>query len=147
MDWKTTLKNLKLEWMKETAPGFFQASGGVTMKIKPYTDKTANGLTNCIIDWFKFHGGDANRINTQGQLRKVNCGMKWTHGGTRKGTADIHAIYKGRHISIEIKIGKDRVSDSQLLEKSRVEKAGGFYFIAGDMPSFILWFHDLGKLI
>lgn len=86
-DWKKVMKRLKLQHIEMIAPGFFEASGGYTMEVKPYSDNTANALTNAIIDFIKFSGGDANRINTQGNLRKISGEMKWTHGGTRKGTA------------------------------------------------------------
>lgn len=141
-NWKTILKNLKLEHIKATAPGFFELSGGYKMKVKRYSDTTANGLTTCIIDFIKYSGGDANRINVQGQVRKVNGSYRWTHGSTRKGTADIHAIYKGRHISIEIKTGSDRQSEAQIKEADRITKAGGLYFVAKDMPSFMDWWNS-----
>lgn len=138
--WKKEMKRMKLEHLKATAPGFFEASGGFTMTVQAYSDSTANRLTKAIIDYIRFNGGDANRINTTGTMRKINGQSKWTHGGTRRGTADIHAIYQGRHISIEIKIGRDRVSDDQTKERQRVERAGGLYFVARDMESFIEWF-------
>lgn len=138
-NWKPLLKRMKLDSIKEKTPGFFDLSGGYTMKVKPYSDTTANGLTNTIIDFIIFSGGDANRINTQGQLRKIKGCMTWTHGSTRKGTADIHAIYKGRHISIEIKAGNDRQSNEQMNEAERIRKAGGLYFVAKNMQLFIEW--------
>jgi hypothetical protein len=50
------------------------------MDVKRPSDRSANGLTNSIIDFFKFKGGDANRINTQGKIRrfnwKANCSIK-----------------------------------------------------------------------
>ncbi len=138
-NWKPLLKRMKLDSIKEKAPGFFIESGGYDMKVKPYSDTTANGLTSAIIDFIIFSGGDANRINTQGQLRKINRRMTWTHGSTRKGTADIHAIFQGRHISIEIKIGNDKQSDQQIKEAGRIRNAGGLYYVAKDMQSFIEW--------
>ncbi len=72
-------------------------------------------------------------------MRKINGRMVWTNGTTRRGTADIMAIYKGRSIAIEIKIGKDKLSEHQLREKQRIEDAGGLYFVARDMPGFIDW--------
>ena len=138
--WKKQLKRMKLDNIKAKAPGFFDLSGGYEMKVKPYNDNTSNGLTAAIIDFIIFSGGDANRINTQGQLRKVKGSMKWTHGNTRQGTAGIHAIYQGQHISIEIKIGRDKQSDAQISEAARIRKAGGLYFVASNMNSFMyLW--------
>lgn len=134
------LKRLKLEHIKATTPGFYEASGGDTMKLKPYTDKTANGLATCIIDYIRFNGGDAQRINTTGMMRKIGGQMKWTHSGSRRGAGDIHAIVRGRAISVEIKIGGDKQSEAQKKEQARIEAAGGLYFIARDMPAFLRWY-------
>jgi len=131
---------MKLEHVKKAAPGFFAMSGGYSMKTKPYTDGSANGLTRSIIDWINFKGGSATRISSQGQMRIIGGQKKWTKSNSRKGIADIHAVYKGKHLSIEVKIGKDRMSEAQEKEKERIEAAGGLYFIARDMESFIQWF-------
>lgn len=141
-NWKQTLKKMKLNNIKAKAPEFFELSGGYKMKVKPYNDKSANNLTTAIVDFIKFSGGDANRINTQGQLRKVKGQVKWTYGATRKGTADIHAIYKGRHISIEIKTGNDKQSKEQIKEAERIRRAGDLYFIAQNMETFIEWWQN-----
>lgn len=132
---------MKLEYVKKTAPGFFELSGGYSMKVKPYKDDTSNGLTRCIIDWITFKGGSATRISSQGQYRIVNGTFQWTKGSTRKGVADIHAIFRGRHISIEVKIGRDQMSEAQHREQEKVIAAGGLYFVAKNMISFIEWFN------
>lgn len=147
MIWKDQLKEMKLNHLKTKAPGFYEMSGGPRLKVKSYSDSTSNGLTTAIIDWVKFSGGDANRINSQGQVRITGGRASWTHGGTRKGTADIHGIYQGRHLSIEVKVGKDRVSDHQNKERERIEAAGGLYFVAKDMNSFIQWFNGIHNKI
>lgn len=145
-DWKAELKAMKLAYIEKTAPGFYKASGGDTMKLKPWSDKTANGLTTCVCDWIKFHGGDAQRVNTTGTMRKINGEMKWTHSGSRKGSADIHAIVRGRAVSIEIKIGRDQQSDDQVKEQRRVESAGGIYFVCHDMDQFTRWYRKIFNL-
>lgn len=145
-DWKKLLKRMKLDSIKEKAPGFFIESGGYDMIVKPYRDNTANELTKSIIDFINFSAGDANRINCQGQVRKINGRMVWTHGSTRRGVADIHAIFRGRHISIEIKIGNDKQSNDQIKEAERIRKAGGLYFVAKDMPSFLEWWNETFQL-
>src|SRR5688572_3149847 len=132
MNWKQQLRQMKLEHIKRTAPNFFTESGGYQQKTKSYRDDNANGLTRAIIDWINFKGGSATRISSQGQARIIDGKATWTHGNTRKGVADIHAVYQGRHISIEIKIGRDPISEHQIKEKQRIESAGGLYFIAKD---------------
>lgn len=154
--WQDELKALKLEYIRRTAPGFFEASGSYTMKIKPYSDKTTNGLTRCVLDFLIHSGFYANRINTQGQARikripKFNVlaqrlehhqKVEYTKSATRKGTPDIDSIIYGIPVKIEIKVGEDRQSDYQRDEQKKIEAAGGKYFIAETMPSFLAWFKN-----
>ena len=90
---------------------------------QPYRDDTANGLTKCIVDYIRYNGGQAERINT-------------------KGSADISATIAGRSVKIEVKIGLDRQSEAQRRYQATVERAGGLYFIAKDFTSFIEWYSE-----
>jgi hypothetical protein len=154
IDWKAELKALKLAYIKKTSPGFYEASGGDTMKIKPYSDKTTNGLTKAIIDWLTYSGHYANRIQTQGQARikkqpKFNIlsgqieyrqKVEWTKSMTTKGTPDIDSIINGLPVKIEVKAGKDRISDEQTKQGQRITEAGGIYFVCHDMDQFVRWY-------
>ena len=151
MNWKEELKKIKFENIKTKSPGFFILSGGYKMKLKPYKDNTTNELTKSVIDWINFSGGSANRINTQDQVRKekvqlafgnVRKILRYTPSTTRRGTADIHAVMQGRHISIEIKIGADKLSVHQSKEQERITGAGGLYFVAKNMDGFMQWFNQ-----
>jgi len=97
----------------------------------------ANSLTQAIIKFIDMSGGWATRISTEG--RYIEALGRRIPSSVKKGTADIHAVYKGRHLSIEVKIGKDRQSDAQKAVQQLVEKAGGLYFIAKDFTSFHQW--------
>lgn len=138
--WQDALRRLKLADIQKRAPGFYTASGSDKMKVRPYSDKTANGLARCIIDYLTFNGHDAQRINTTGTMRKIGGQMKWTYAGTRRGAADLHCIIRGRAVSIEIKIGPDKQSEAQIKEQARIEAAGGLYFVARSMPAFLRWY-------
>jgi hypothetical protein len=127
------LSRLALEGKRERFPNV-PAYGIV---IPKYSDKDANGLTKCIIEYFRLHGGYAVRINTQGQYNE-KLG-KWTKSTTKLGTADIHACLNGIHISIEVKIGKDTLSEYQVKTQDQVKAAGGRYFVAKDFQSFWEW--------
>jgi hypothetical protein len=48
MDWKKQLKQMKLGYLQQRAPGFFELSGDDKMSTTPYDDRTSNGLTKCI---------------------------------------------------------------------------------------------------
>ncbi|GAA4470451.1 hypothetical protein GCM10023189_59060 [Nibrella saemangeumensis] len=111
--------------------------------IKPtkYSDKTANDLTRAIIRCIELYGGYAVRVQTQGQFNE-KLG-RWTKGTTKTGTADIHGIYNGQHLSIEVKIGRDRQSEAQRRTADQVSRSGGLYFIAKDFESFWQWFHAI----
>lgn len=156
MNWKKELKELKYRYIERKSPDFFVASGGRSMKLNPYNDTTSNGLTKCIIDWINYSGGSANRINTQGQVRKERVEfagghhkdfIRFTPSATRKGTADIHAVMNGRHVSIEVKIRRDRLSEHQQQEQQRITDAGGLYFVAKDMESFVTWFKNEFEIV
>lgn len=99
-----------------------------------YRDDTANGLTKCVILYIKLIGGFATRINTTGMYRADI--KKFIPNTQRKGLADVSAVIKGRAVSIEIKVGKDRMSEAQLKIKSEVERAGGVYIIARNFEQF-----------
>lgn len=106
-----------------------------------FSPTSSNGLTKCIIAMIELSGGYAVRIQVQGQYNE-SLGM-FTKSHTRKGTADIHAVFKGRHISIEVKYGKDKMSKEQIATKDMVEAAGGIYMIA---RSFETWHEEFIQL-
>jgi len=106
-----------------------------------YTDKTANGLTKMILDYIKFSGGFAERINSFG-IYDVKLG-RFRPSGSRKGTADISATFKGKSLKIEVKVNGDRMSDAQRRYADEVTAAGAAYFVATDFNSFYSWFENL----
>lgn len=118
-----------------------------------YRDDSANGLTRCIIDYIRLHGGQAERINTTGvpidRRREVTDvlghsrtigSIEWRKGGGTVGSADISATIKGRAVKIEVKIGKDRQSEAQRQYQAAIEQAGGLYFIVKDFTTFVEWY-------
>jgi len=116
------------------------------MPIKKYSDKTANGLTKAIIDYIRMNGGYADRINNMGVYVKakiIDRGHevliergKYIRSGSRKGIADIMASKRGRMVAIEIKIGKDKLSEHQKIIENEVIKSGGIYMIARTWNQF-----------
>ena len=121
-----------------------------------YTDKTANGLTKCIVHWLNLNGWQAERISTTGRYidnskvvtdilgnkKKIGTG-KYIKGSGTNGSADISATIKGRSIKIEVKIGKDKQSDAQKKYQEMIEKAGGVYFIATDFDDFMMFYKGI----
>ena len=116
---------------------------------RKYTDKTANGLTRCIIDWLNLNGHQAERINCTGRPqdntrivtdvldRQYKIGsVKWLPTAGQKGTADISAIIRGRSVRIEVKM-KDRQSEDQKNYQQAVERAGGLYWLVRSFAEFL----------
>ena len=121
-----------------------------------YTDKTANGLTKCIIDWIELNGYQAERISTMARridqrvtytdsvgFRRTIGSESWVAPSSAPGTADISATIKGRSVKIEVKIGKDRQSPAQVAYQQKVEQSGGIYFIAKDFTTFMDFYVSL----
>ena len=139
------LKNLKLDHVREQYPNIPEHA----MPSVKYSDKTANGLTKCIIDFLNLSGYQAERINTMGRpidnrkqvtdvLGRVKTigSMTWGKSTARKGSADISATIKGKSVKIEVKIRKDKQSDDQKEYQAEVERAGGIYIIAKTFEDF-----------
>ena len=118
-----------------------------------WQDNSANALTKSIIGFLNMSGHFAERINTMGTYRqgrrlKVGDGVRQMPGryvpttGV-KGSADISATIKGRSVKLEIKYGKDRMSDEQKAYAERTIASGGIYYVARDFDSFKEWYDDL----
>ena len=130
-------------YFKEQYPNAYR-NGHYTAPKMPIVAK-ANGLTTFIINYLTWQGFRATRINVSGRLidgvEKTASGAvlttkKWMRSTTRKGTADISATINGRSIMIEIKVGRDRPSEHQLLEQQRERKAGGIYEFCSSPEEF-----------
>ncbi len=143
-NWQKELKQLKLAWMEKHHHDFFNLSGGWQQKLKSYSDHNTNALTASIYDFLKYCGFYVNRINSQGQMRKINGKMQWTHGSSNLGTCDVHAIINGQSIHIEVKCKTtgDRMRKEQYKERERVQASGGVYLVVEDMPGFISWYNE-----
>ena len=124
----------------------------------PIPDKAcetnSNALTKTIIKFLKAEGWQAERVNTMGvpiigDVRVGNVvkkGVKgWRHTTATRGSADIHATIAGVSVKIEVKFLKDTQSKHQKAYQSEVEAAGGIYYIARDLDSFLEWYDGLNK--
>jgi len=133
--WQNILQQAKNKYDENKCPEFFKANGEMRGK---WNDETANGLTRAIVDYLKFIGGNFTRVNVMGTPRKNKYGkIIFTPSTTKKGTADIVGVFRGRYYAIEVKIGADRQSAEQIQEQKDVRNAGGVYMIAKDMQQFL----------
>lgn len=109
------------------------------------SDATANGLTRCIIEYIRQHGGQAERISITGRPNQIGGRIMWTKSHMTRGTADISATIGGRSVKIEVKVGRDRQSSEQRNYQREVEQAGGIYYIARNFESFVKWYESLWR--
>jgi len=120
-----------------------------------YSDKSANGLTKCVIDFLNFSGHQAERVSSSGRYldnskvitdtlgfkRRIGSG-KWIPGSMQKGSADISATINGRSVKIEIKM-QDKQSEAQRKYQEQVELAGGKYWLVRSFDQFLTYYNDL----
>lgn len=101
-------------------------------KTKAIKDTTANTLTAAVVLLIELLGGFATRQQSQGQY---NARLRrFTKSTTKKGVSDVTGVLSGKPLNIEIKIGKDRQSPEQKQVQKDIEAAGGYYFIAKNLP-------------
>lgn len=124
--------------------------------VKPYSDRSANGLTRAIIDFLRFNGFQAERVAVMGRplddrkvvtdvlgdMRRVGS-IKWIPGTMQPGSADISSIIAGKSVKIEVKVGKDRQSSAQKEYQAQVERAGGIYLIVRSFEEFLKFYNEL----
>jgi hypothetical protein len=138
------LKALKLKQHKERYPNL----PAHAIPQPKFSDKTANGLTRCIIEYLTLLGWQAERIATMGRVidnrKQITdvLGQRKTIGSTTyipttgtKGSADISATIYGRSVKIEVKI-KDRQSEHQKMYQAMIEKSGGQYWLVRSFDEF-----------
>ena len=105
------------------------------------SDKDANGLTRCIVDYLNLSGHFATRLQSTGTYRADL--QKFVPSTQRAGLPDLFAVVGGRAVFCEMKIGTDRLSDVQKETIADLEKAGAVIYIAHTFQGFYDWFTAL----
>jgi hypothetical protein len=92
---------------------------------KSVTD--TNGITKLIVDYLRYvyNSKSIRRISSEGKYR-VGIGYIRSEN---KGLSDIEGICNGKFLSLELKIGKDQIRESQLKRKREIENDGGIYYL------------------
>lgn len=139
-EYKTLLRYYKLQYKLTDLRGFPLDEMLPICRNSNWKLTTANGLTSAIVDYITYRGGYANRINTVG-IYNAKLGRR-VKSSTKKGTPDIDAILNGVPLKIEVKIGRDKMSDDQAKQMADIKRAGGNYFIAKDFPSVYEWLNS-----
>ena len=97
----------------------------------------ATALTNQIIDYIYRQGGYAWRASSVGVY---DGKIQQFRASAKKGVSDVLAVYGGHAFAIEVKIGKDRLSQEQEGFLKNFEHAGGAWYVAQYFDDFKLWF-------
>ena len=86
-----------------------------------------NGITRLILDYLRYVYGSTSvrRISSEGKYRP---GVGFIPS-SNKGMSDIEGIIYGKFLSLEVKVGKDTIRQSQLKRKAEIEKDGGIYYL------------------
>ena len=162
---KQLYEEKRLKWYAANRP--HAVASNLVPAVKFPKVETANGLTTYCIDILNWDGHHAERTNNMGVARKkshqrfdiftgktyeVTTGIEYTKGGGVNGTTDI----KGHFISpnhkfpipiyIEIKAGKDRVSDDQKEYEQKVTSTGALHCYVRKPEDFVSFYNYLCTL-
>lgn len=131
------LKQLYLKDHRERYPSLPEAA-----RFAPqYSDKTANKLTTCITDYLRLKGAFASRVNNTGVYdAKIK---RYRRGMNRRGLPDIIATYQGKSLHIEVKAGRDKLSEHQEKIRDEQQQSGGLFYEARNFTDFKQWFDEL----
>jgi len=136
------LHSLYLDYNRKAYPNM----PAVCIPKPDYKVNTTNGMTKAIVDFIRFSGGHAERVHTMGRQIKAKSGKQiWIQTTATKGSSDIHAIWHGRTLAIEVKNAatRDRISAKQQEYGRLITMAGGVYYVATTFESFYYWFQTL----
>ena len=106
-----------------------------------FRDDTANALTKCITAYLRLKGAFCSRLNNTG-IFDTHL-MKFRPGTSRKGLPDVIATHHGKSLFIEVKAGRDRMSEHQERIKEEQTRSGGIYYTARNFHDFKHWFDSL----
>ena len=99
--------------------------------------ETANNLTRRIVAHVRANGGFATRLNSTGTYRADL--KKFVSSQQVSGMPDVLACINGQFLGIEVKAGKDRLSDAQKQTHTALTDAGATIYVARDFDEFTQW--------
>ncbi len=148
MTWREQYQQAHRQFQEVSYPTATKDFGHISTTFPDVTK--ANGLTRAITNYLSWTGSYANRISSAGRMGKAQERQasgniltinKFIPSATKRGTADIHCVINGKHVSIEIKIGRDRMSEHQITEQQRITAAGGIYIVIHTIEEFFTWYN------
>lgn len=110
--------------------------------LKAIKRESANRITRNVLTVInKQPGCVAYRVNNVGIYDEAIGARR--KGNTERGLPDVWACVLGRFLTVEVKAGKDALSEHQEMRKFEIEKAGGIFFVARSTDGFTDFFSDL----
>lgn len=103
-----------------------------------YRDRDANGLTRCIVDYLNYSGYFATRLAGTGTYRDDI--KKYIPSQQRAGLPDVMAVVMGRAVFVEVKAGKDHLSENQKATIAALSQAGAWCIVVHSFEEFHRWF-------
>lgn len=102
-----------------------------------------NETTNAILKFFFDSGIYSFRLNTMGVPLSGGRGFR---PAPKTGLPDILAVFPptGKFLGVEVKTGKDRLSDSQIGTHINVRRMGGVVLVVKDLDDFLRQWKELG---
>jgi hypothetical protein len=165
MNWKERYCKAHEEDFKKKYPSAYLSGHYFNPALPKY--KTANGLTTFVCNFMKWTGHHAERTNNMGRpikkyfekfnimsgkLEKIENGIEWQKGTGIKGSSDIKGHFLNKNfqfsipIYIEIKVGKDRMSEDQKKYERLISDSGALYQIVKTPEDFFLFYDYLLNL-
>lgn len=108
-----------------------------------YSDKSANDLTRCVVDYLTLSGHFATRLQSTGTYRDDL--KKYVPSQQRAGMPDVFAVVEGRAVFVEVKTGNDRLSDTQKETINLLVQAGALVCVAHCFQAFYDWFINFNR--
>jgi hypothetical protein len=136
---KSVVKSTKQTLLDENNIPYEKIIKGTTKQVFD-----TNKITKLIVDYLRYVYGSKSirRISSEGKYR-VGIGYIRSEN---KGLSDIEGIVNGKFLSLELKIGKDQIRESQLKRKREIENDGGIYYLC-KWESFEQFQEEIQKLI
>lgn len=89
-------------------------------------------LVQAVLELITLKGGVAIRINSGMRIIENADGSTRIFKGAAKGTADVLALYRGRFLAVECKVGKNPATEDQLRFLNDVYEKAGIAMIVRD---------------
>ena len=104
-----------------------------------YEDRTANGLTRAVVDWMTLQGHFATRLDSTGTYRADLS--RYIPSQQRKGMPDVFDMVNDRAVFVEVKVGRNHLSNDQKVAIADLKRAGAAVYIDQNFQGFFDWFN------